>query len=66
MQSHIHFDHFSYPKGRAAIDAEMPKGKRIYQEVIYADPARVFAGLSEDTKRELSTMKLPENRSTID
>jgi hypothetical protein len=65
MQSHIHFDHFSYPKGRDAIDAEMPKGKRIYPETIYADPARVFGGLSEDAKKELSSMRLPENRKTI-
>lgn len=65
MQSHIHFDHFAFPKGRSAIDEEMPKGKRIYPEIIYSDPARVFAGLSENDKKELAAMKLPENRRTI-
>lgn len=62
MQSHIHFDHFAFPRGRDAIEAEMPKGKRIYPEVVYSDPARVFGGLPESFAKELAAIKPVESR----
>lgn len=39
MQSKVPFDHFSFPKGKEAIDKEMPRGKRIHPKTIYANPA---------------------------
>lgn len=31
MRSAVNFDHFNYPKDKASLDAEMPKGKRIVE-----------------------------------
>lgn len=62
MQSHIHFDHFSFPKGRAAIDAEMPKGKRVHPEPNVDNPNRIFGGLPDSFKQEVSRIAPPENR----
>ncbi|GBG25949.1 Protein FAM228B [Hondaea fermentalgiana] len=31
-ESKVHMDHFGFPKDRAAVDAEFPKGKRTYPE----------------------------------
>lgn len=31
MRSAVNFDHFNYPKDKASLDAEMPKGKRIIE-----------------------------------
>jgi hypothetical protein len=28
MRSNVKFDHFEYPKGKDALDLEMPRGKR--------------------------------------
>jgi hypothetical protein len=42
MRSSVVFDHFDYPRSKAAIDKEMPRGKRIHPILIYADPKKVF------------------------
>lgn len=62
LRSHIAFDHYTYPKGKAAIDAEMPKGKRIYPKVMYSDPSRIFGHLPPDAEREIALICPPENR----
>lgn len=62
LRSNIHFDHFTFPKGKEAIDAEMPKGKRIHPEMVYSDPSRVFGNLPPDVEREIATIRPPDNR----
>lgn len=62
MKSSIHFNHFEYPKGKAAIDEEMPKGKRVYPTIIYSDPGRIFGHLPPEVEREIAAIKPPENR----
>ena len=42
MQSKVPFDHFNFPKGKEAIDKEMPRGKRIHPKTIYANPENAF------------------------
>lgn len=37
MRSSVKFDHFNYPKDKASLDAEMPKGKRIIEP--FRDPS---------------------------
>lgn len=63
MRSNVVFDHFSYPQGRAAIDAEMPRGKRIHPQTIYADPSRALGVLPRAVEREVAAIKAPENLS---
>ncbi len=63
MRSSVVFDHFSYPQGRAAIDAEMPRGKRIHPQTIYANPSRALGVLPRAVEREVATIKAPENLS---
>lgn len=65
LRSNIHMDHFGFPKGKDAIDAEMPRGKRIYPEVIYTDPGRIFGNLPPDVEREIASIRPPDNRRTI-
>jgi hypothetical protein len=36
MKSNVVFDHFNFPYGKAAIDKEMPLGKRVYPKKDYA------------------------------
>eukprot|EP00981_Chlorochromonas_danica_P010734 scaffold3351_cov160-Ochromonas_danica.AAC.2 len=62
LRSHIFFDHYSYPKGRDVIDAEMPKGKRIYPSVTYTDPGRVFGHLPLNVEQEIAQIQPPEDR----
>jgi hypothetical protein len=64
LRSNITFDHFNYPKGKAAIDNEMPKGKRIHPEAVYSDPGRVFGSLSKEAVAEIRAIRPPENRAT--
>jgi hypothetical protein len=65
MQSHIFFDHYTFPKGRDVIDAEMPKGKRIVPQLNVGNPGDVFGNLPPDFKKELSSMKLLESRNPL-
>eukprot|EP01031_Cornospumella_fuschlensis_P038851 gene38851-47252_t len=62
QRSSVAFDHFSFPHGRAAIDKEMPRGKRVYPEVNYSDPGRIFGVLPPEVEREIAAIKPPENR----
>ena len=62
MESHLFFDDFTYPRGNAVVQQEMPRGKRIYPITVYADPGRVFGNLPPEAKRELAEIQLPENR----
>jgi len=62
MQSHIFLDHFDYPKGRDAIDSEMPKGKRVFPTTVYSDPSRVFGHLPPAVEQEIAKIRPPENR----
>jgi hypothetical protein len=62
LRSKIHFDHFQYPRGKSAIDEEMPKGKRIYPSMVYSDPGRVFGTLPPSVEREVAAIRPPENR----
>lgn len=60
--SNIVFDHFNYPTGKAAIDKEMPRGKRIDPIIIYANPKKIFhKDVPEHFHLELSQIKPPEN-----
>jgi hypothetical protein len=63
LRSNITFDHFNYPKGKAAIDTEMPKGKRIHPAAVYSDPGRVFGSLSKEAVAEIKSIRPPENRT---
>lgn len=64
MQSHIVFDHFDYPRTRASIDKEMPRGKRIHPILIYADPKKVFnASVPRAFEEEIAQIHPPENHS---
>jgi hypothetical protein len=62
LRSHIVFDHYDYPKGKAAIDKEMPLGKRIHPAAVYSDPARVFGHLTPAAIEQIKSIKPPENR----
>jgi hypothetical protein len=44
-KSNVVFDHFSFPVGKAAIDAEMPLGKRTEPITTYADPSKIYSGV---------------------
>lgn len=63
LRSHIAFDHFNFPKGKAAIDVEMPRGKRIYPTVTYSNPGKIFGHLSPQAEKELAQIHLPETRN---
>lgn len=66
MQSHIVFDHFNYPRTRASIDKEMPRGKRIHPILIYADPKKVFnASVPRAFEEEIAQIQPPENHSHL-
>lgn len=62
-RSSVVFDHFSYPRGRAAIDAEMPRGKRVHPQPIYADPSRALGVLSPSVEKEVAAIRAPESHS---
>ncbi len=62
MKSHITFDHFSYPKGNAVVQEEMPRGKRVFPTTTYADPSRVFGHLPPNVEKEIAQIAPPENR----
>jgi hypothetical protein len=64
-RSNVTFNDFDYATGREVIDAEMPRGKRIYPRTIYADPARVFGNIPADVEKELATIKPPVNTSYL-
>ncbi len=61
-RSHIAFDHYAFPKGKAALEEEMPRGKRVYPSLVYSDPARVFGRLPQEAEREVAAIQPPENR----
>ncbi len=63
MESHVVFDHFSYPHGKAAIDLEMPRGKRIHPQTIYANPSNAFGRLPQSVEREIAQIQPPESLS---
>lgn len=42
MASNVAFDHFAYASGKAAVDSEMPRGKRVYPKTIHANPANAY------------------------
>ena len=62
LKSHIDFDHFNFPKGKEAIDKEMPRGKRIHPEAVYSDPGRIFGSLPPEAIKEIKSIRPPENR----
>jgi len=58
MNSNVVFDHFSFPKGKEAIDMELPRGKRVFPTTVYSDPGRVFANADKNINKELEQIKL--------
>lgn len=66
MRSSVTFDHFDFPRGKAAIDKEMPRGKRIHPVTIYANPKKVFnAEVPREFEEHLATIKPPEGHSYL-
>eukprot|EP01032_Pedospumella_encystans_P016991 gene16991-19363_t len=66
MRSHVVFDHFDYPRTRAALDKEMPRGKRIQPILIYADPKKVFNDrVPRAFEEELAQIKPPDGHSYL-
>lgn len=66
MRSSVVFDHFEYPRGKAAIDREMPRGKRIHPVLIYADPKKVFHDkVPRAFEEEIAQIKPPEGFSYL-
>lgn len=66
MRSHVVFDHFDYPRSKAAMDKEMPRGKRIQPILIYADPKKVFnSSVPRAFEEELAQIKPPEAHSYL-
>lgn len=45
-QSNVVFNHFEFPCGKDAVDAEMPRGKRVFPTKTYADPRKIYDELS--------------------
>lgn len=60
-RSNITFDHFRYPVDRASVDAEMPRGKRVFPVSAYSDPGRVFSSTSLNVMSELADIKIPSH-----
>lgn len=58
MASNVVFDHFAFPKGKDAIDVELPRGKRVFPTTVYADPGRVFANASRNVDKQLEQIQL--------
>ncbi len=56
-KSSLFFNDFEFPRTKAAIDAEMPRGKRTFVKKIYASPGRVFSNMSTDDVRELEAIQ---------
>ena len=56
-KSALFFNDFEFPRTKAAIDAEMPKGKRTFVKKIYSDPGRVFSNMTTDDVRELEAIR---------
>ncbi len=52
-RSGVVLDQFSFPVGKAAVDAEMPRGKRTQPAKVYANPIKVYDELA---LRELKVM----------
>lgn len=61
MRSNVVFDHFAYPKGKAALDPEMPRGKRIHPINVHANPAKTLGKLPDEAQRQLNDINPPEN-----
>ena len=51
--STVVFDDYNYPTGPASLDAELPKGKRIYPSKIWANPAKVLGGYQDDLNKSI-------------
>ncbi len=54
--------HIFMRTGKASVDAEMPRGKRIYPKTIYADPGKAYT-LPAAVALAYSLIKPPDNRS---
>ena len=61
LHSSVVFDHFSFPRGRAALDPEMPRGKRIHPINMHANPAKTLSKLPADAREQLADIKPPED-----
>lgn len=47
MRSSVTFDDFTFPVGKAAVDAEMPRGKRTQPINAISNPSKIFDPISE-------------------
>jgi len=52
-KSSVVFDDFNYPTGPASLDAELPKGKRIYPTRIYANPGLALGKEQDDFSKTI-------------
>jgi hypothetical protein len=52
-RSSVVFDDYNYPTGPVSLDAELPKGKRIYPTIIYANPGRVMSQPQDDFSKTI-------------
>jgi hypothetical protein len=59
MKSKVVFDHFAYPSGKAALDPEMPKGKRVFPTTVYANPRKVFGSIDDAARKDLAAIHPP-------
>ena len=53
MRSSVTFDDFNFPVGKAALDAEMPRGKRTQPMKMYANPLKMYDALAEKEMKML-------------
>ena len=66
MRSSVVFDHFDYPRTKASIDKEMPRGKRIHPITTYANPRKVFNdSVPRQFEEELAQIKPPDGHSYL-
>ena len=65
QKSSVIFDHYNYPKDKASVELEMPRGKRIHPQTMYANPSRVFNQLPVDVQLEIASIGPPENKGWL-
>jgi len=63
QKSHGVGDHYNYPRTKEALEKEMPKGKRIHPQTMYANPSRVFNALPESAQLEIKDIHPPDNKA---
>lgn len=63
QKSHGIGDHYDYPRTKEAVEKEMPKGKRIHPQTMYANPSRVFNSLPESAQLEIRDIHPPDNKA---